>query len=66
MDEVALPYDGYNYRMDAGFAYGPNETAWTYAADPPESFYSPRRSNAQRLPNGNTLIADGRRRGYSR
>ena len=59
VDEVVPPSDGYNYRLSAGFAYGPNEPAWTYAADPPESFYSRMRSNAQRLPNGNTLIADG-------
>ncbi len=59
VDEIVLPYDGYNYRMDAGPAYGPNETAWTYAADPPESFYAPFYSNAQRMPNGNTLITDG-------
>ena len=59
VDEIVLPYDGYNYRMDAGPDYGPNETAWTYAADPPESFYAPQFSNAQRMPNGNTLITDG-------
>ncbi len=59
VDEVVPPSDGYNYRLDTGSAYGPNEPLWTYAADPPESFYSRARSNAQRLPNGNTLIADG-------
>ena len=60
VDEVALPYDGYNYRLDAGAAYGSAEVVWTYAAAPPESFYADVASNAQRLPNGNTLIADGR------
>ena len=59
VDEISLPADGYNYRLDAGSAYGPNEIAWTYLADPPESFYAAFSSNAQRLPNGNTLIADG-------
>ena len=58
VDEFALPYDGYNYRLDAGAAYGPNEVIWTYTADPPESFYAFHGSNAQRLPNGNTLITD--------
>ena len=58
-DEFALPADGYNYRLESGSAYGPNELVWRYAADPPESFYAPLRSNAQRLPNGATLIADG-------
>lgn len=31
---------------------------WTYMADPPESFYSPSRGSAERLNNGNTLIAE--------
>ena len=31
---------------------------WTYTADPPESFYSPSRGSAERLRNGNTLIAE--------
>ena len=58
VDEIALPADGYTYRLDEGAAYGPDEHAWTYAADPPESFYAWRGSSAQRLPNGNTLITD--------
>ena len=56
VDEIALPADGYAYRLDERAAYGPNEVVWTYAADPRPSFYAPVRSNAQRLPNGNTLI----------
>lgn len=35
------------------------EIEWEYAADPPEEFYSPYISGAQRLPNGNTLICEG-------
>ena len=31
---------------------------WHYQADPPESFYSPSRGSNQRLPNGNTFIAE--------
>lgn len=34
------------------------EIAWEYKADPPESFFSPSRGSNQRLPNGNTFIAD--------
>ena len=60
VDEIALPYDGYNYRLNAGSAYEPNESLWTYLADPPESMYAFQGSNAQRLPNGNTLITDAR------
>ncbi len=32
---------------------------WEYRDDPPQNFYSPYMSSAQRLPNGNTLIAEG-------
>ena len=59
VDEFALPADGSNYRLESGSAYGPNEIVWTYAADPRDSFYASYGSSAQRLPNGNTLIADG-------
>jgi len=31
---------------------------WQYQADPPTSFYSPTRGSNQRLPNGNTFIAE--------
>jgi hypothetical protein len=31
---------------------------WTYEADPPESFFTVGRGSAQRLPNGNTLMAE--------
>ena len=58
VDEIAPPVAGYGYRLDAGSAYGPDEVVWRYAADPPDSFYSIKRSSAQRLPNGNTLTAD--------
>lgn len=34
------------------------EIEWEYKADSPESFHSPTRGSAQRLPNGNTLIAE--------
>jgi len=36
-----------------------NRIEWEYKADPPQSFYSSLISNAQRLPNGNTLICEG-------
>jgi hypothetical protein len=31
---------------------------WEYKSDPPQDFYSERRGGSQRLPNGNTLIAE--------
>ena len=60
VDEIVPPVDGYGYRRADGFAYPPDGFAWTYVAEAPADFYAPIRSGAQRLPNGNTLIADGR------
>ena len=34
------------------------KVVWEYKADPPKSFYSPSRGSNQRLPNGNTFIAE--------
>ena len=34
------------------------EIVWEYTADPPQSFFSPSRGSAERLPNGNHLIAE--------
>ena len=59
VDEVALPYDRRDYRRGTAGAYHPAEIVWTYAADPLGSLYALSRSNAQRLPNHNTLIVDG-------
>ncbi len=35
-----------------------DEIVWEWRADPPESFYTPSKGSAQRLPNGNTLLAE--------
>ncbi|MBW5482783.1 aryl-sulfate sulfotransferase [Streptomyces bambusae] len=32
---------------------------WSYEDNPPQNFYSPYMSSAQRLPNGNTFVAEG-------
>jgi hypothetical protein len=37
------------------------EIEWEYVGDPPESFYTPERGSAERLPNGNTLVCEGDR-----
>jgi len=34
------------------------KTVWQYEADPPKSFFSPTRGSNQRLPNGNTFVAE--------
>ena len=59
IDEIVPPVDGYRYRRDEYAAYPPDEPEWTYAPETRSDFYAPFLSGAQRLPNGNTLIADG-------
>jgi hypothetical protein len=39
---------------------GSNEVMWEYTGRPRDSFYSMNVSGAQRLPNGNTLVTEGR------
>lgn len=48
-----------HYLLDEEQAFGPEQIFWTFEATPSNSFYSPRISGAQRLPNGNTLICEG-------
>ncbi len=60
IDEIAPPLQGNGrYTLAAGSTYGPTNLAWTYKANPPNSFYSDEISGAQRLPNGDTLICSG-------
>jgi hypothetical protein len=60
MDEIVPPVnESGQYALPAGEAFGPDEPAWSYSADPPESFHSTNISGAERQLNGNTLICDG-------
>jgi hypothetical protein len=62
-----LIFDNGPHRLDETFPYSrvievdpaTKEIAWTYQEHPVFYFYSPRISNAQRLPNSNTLICEG-------
>ncbi len=58
--EIAPPMnaDG-SYVMRPEELTGPAGPVWEYVADEPASFYAGRVSGAHRLPNGNTLIAEG-------
>lgn len=49
-----------NYFLEADTTFGPDNPEWSYVSSTPTDFYSPIISNAQRLPNGNTLICQGR------
>ncbi len=54
--EIVPPHDGtYTYSLAPGAAYGPAAPTWTYTA---AGFYSGHLGGCQRLPNGNTLIAE--------
>ncbi len=54
--EITPPHDGtYTYYLAPGMAYGPASPTWTYTAT---GFYSQHLGACQRLPNGNTLIAE--------
>lgn len=60
VDELVLPFDPKTgFARDEGWPFGPAEPAWTYSD--PADFYSPFISGAQRLPNGNTLVCEGKR-----
>jgi hypothetical protein len=62
-----LIFDNGPHRLDESFPFSrvievnpaTNEIVWKYGEEFPFNFYSPRISNAQRLPNGNTLINEG-------
>lgn len=61
--ELKLPYmeevygDAIWYAQDLDGSFQDPETVWSYSA--PDEFYSDFVSGQQRLPNGNTLIAEG-------
>ncbi len=56
--EPPIQQDGsYNYQNNTSFL--PELPCWMYIADPPNNFYAPKISGAQRLSNGNTIICSG-------
>lgn len=62
VDEIAPPTDAAgNYLMIPGESVGPLVPLWSYVAPDKESLFSGMLSGTQRLPNGNTLIAEGAR-----
>ena len=48
-----------SYAVDPTLPFGPTSAEWRYGEDESERFFSAFLSNAQRLPNGNTLINSG-------
>jgi hypothetical protein len=61
-----LLFDNGPHRLDENLNYSrvievdpaTNEIVWKYQDNPVYNFFSSRQSNAQRLPNGNTLICE--------
>src|SRR5262249_37239855 len=60
VDEIVLPMDAKGrYELAPGSAWGPKEATWTYFSPKKTDFYAIFMAGAQRLPNGNTLVATG-------
>lgn len=60
VDIIVPPQDeNGGYIVPETAPFGPSFTDWTYGNGSSEDYYSPYLSNAQRLPNGNTLINPG-------
>lgn len=57
--EPPMDYIG-NYLLGSNNAYGPDTVDWLYPEEPDLTFFSSNISGANRLPNGNTLICEGR------
>ncbi len=61
VDVIAPPVDeDGHYFYEDGQAYGPDTFSWQYIAEEPLSLFSSNISGARRLPNGNTIICEGR------
>jgi hypothetical protein len=61
VDELIPPVDDNgSYLLEPGSAFGPEELAWRYTAENHFDFYAGYLSSAQRLPNGNSLLCDGK------
>jgi len=64
VDEIIPTINSYgDYYLEQNSSFGPDEPVWSYSSRFTKIFYSPYVSGAQRLPNGNTLICSGWRKG---
>jgi hypothetical protein len=60
VDEITPPITSTGSYLKLGSMFGPTNVYWQYQSEPPEMFFSTILSGAQRLPNGNTLICNGK------
>jgi len=59
VEELVLPFHPERgFLLDGDWPFGPDDPAWIYKDEP--RFFSPFISGAQRLPNGHTLICEGK------
>ncbi len=62
VDVIAPTLENNNtYTIPIGAPFEPSDFFWTYSADNPSDIYSSIISGAHRLPNGNTLLCEGRK-----
>lgn len=59
VDEIVPPTADGRYERPPGKPFGPDRPSWTFTATNREDLFSPITCGAQRLPNGNTLLANG-------
>jgi len=57
--ELQTPLTDSGYAMNDSGTYGPEEPVWQYMAEEPMEFFCPFISGTNRMPNGNTMIAEG-------
>lgn len=57
--QLATPLTETGYAAHEDGTFGPAEPSWRLVPDNPDDIYSPFISGAQRLPNGNTFVAEG-------
>ncbi|MCZ6498284.1 MAG: aryl-sulfate sulfotransferase [Gammaproteobacteria bacterium] len=57
--ELQTPLTDTGYVLSGSSPYGPEEPVWHFMAENPMEFFSPFISGANRMPNGNTMIAEG-------
>jgi hypothetical protein len=57
--ELQTPLTDSGYVMNDSGTFGPEEPVWQFMGENPMAFFSPFISGANRMPNGNTMVAEG-------
>ncbi len=60
VDQFTPPWnDDGGFHRETNSSFGPNKAHWSYSSSPKKEFFSGHISGAERLENGNTLVASG-------